>query len=114
MEHPRRAIQAAQNLLQITGHRDRKGPWLPVGFGIHTGIAFVGIVGGDQGNPTDFTALGDNVNIAARLASEAGPSEILISEAAYTAAGLTLGQLERRPLTLKGKNEPINVWVLRV
>ena len=85
-----------------------------MGIGIHTGIAFVGIVGGDQGNPTDFTALGDNVNITARLASEAGPGEILISEAAYTAAGLTLGQLERRPLTLKGKNESINVWVLRV
>jgi adenylate cyclase len=114
VEHPRRAIQAAQNLLQITGHRDRKGPWLPVGIGIHTGIAFVGIVGGDQANPTDFTALGDNVNITARLASEAGPGEILISEAAYTAAGLTWGELERQPLTLKGKNESINVWVLRV
>lgn len=36
----------------------------------------------------DFTVLGDNVNVTARLASLAGPGEILISDAAYTAAGL--------------------------
>ena len=113
-EHPRRAIQAAQSLLQLTGHRDRKGPWLPVGVGVHTGLAFVGVVGGTEGNPTDFTALGDNVNITARLASQAGPGEILISDAAYTAAGLELGDLERRQLELKGKSETTGVRVLRI
>ena len=113
-EHPRRAIQAAQSLLQLTGHRDRKGPWLPVGVGVHTGLAFVGVVGGTEGNPTDFTALGDNVNITARLASQAGPGEILISDAAYTAAGSELGDLERRQLELKGKSEPTGVRVLRI
>lgn len=110
-EHSRRAIQAAQSLLQLTGHSDGDGPWLPVGVGVHTGSAFVGVVGGTDGNPTDFTALGDNVNIAARLASQAGPGEILISEAAYSAAGLDLGELERRQLALKGKSEPTGVWV---
>jgi adenylate cyclase len=62
----------------------------------------------------DFTALGDNVNIAARLASEAGPGEILISGAAFAAAHLQLENLERRQLELKGKREPIGVYVLRV
>jgi adenylate cyclase len=113
-EHPRRAIQAAQSLLQLTGHRDRKGPWLPVGVGVHTGLAFVGVVGGTEGNPTDFTALGDNVNITARLASQAGPGEILISDAAYAAAGLDLGDLERRQLELRGKSETTGVRVLRI
>jgi len=113
-EHPRHAIQAAQSLLQLTGHRDRKGPWLPVGVGVHTGPAFVGVVGGTEGNPTDFTALGDNVNITARLASQAGPGEILISDATYTAAGLDFGDLERRQLELKGKSEPTGVRVLRI
>jgi len=113
-EHPRRAIQAAQSLLQLTGHRDRQGPWLPVGVGVHTGLAFVGVVGGTEGNPTDFTALGDNVNITARLASKAGPGEILISDAAYAAAGMTRADLERRELELKGKSEPTGVRVLRV
>jgi len=113
-EHARLAIEAAQELLKTTGHGARSGPWLPIGVGVHTGLAYVGVVGGTDGNPTDFTALGDNVNITARLASQAGPGEILISEAASTAAGLDLGDLERQQLELKGKSEPIGVRVLRV
>ncbi|HET9588275.1 MAG TPA: adenylate/guanylate cyclase domain-containing protein, partial [Anaerolineales bacterium] len=112
-EHPRRAVEAAQELLRLTGHREPRGPWLPVGVGIHTGPAFVGVVGG-EGSPADFTALGDHVNIAARLASEAGAGEILISDATYSAAGLDLGDLERRQLELKGKSEPISVRILEV
>ena len=113
-EHPRRAIQAAKSLLNLTGHHDPTGPWVPVGVGIHTGLAFVGVVGGSENHPTDFTALGDNVNITARLASRAGAGEILISDAAYTAAGLDLGDLEHQQLELKGKDEPFGVWALRV
>ncbi|HLO33441.1 MAG TPA: adenylate/guanylate cyclase domain-containing protein [Anaerolineales bacterium] len=112
-EHPRKAIEAAQDLLKLTGHRDTRGPWLPVGIGIHTGPAFVGVVGSEE-NTADFTALGDNVNIAARLASHAGTGEILISEAACSAAHLDFGDLERRQMELKGKSEPISVCVLRV
>ena len=112
-EHPRRAIEAAQELLRLTGHRDSKGPWLPVGVGVHTGLAFVGIVG-EEASAMDFTALGDNVNIAARLASEAGPGEILISEAAFSAAHLELENLERHHMALKGKSERTGVYILRV
>ncbi|HEX6270058.1 MAG TPA: adenylate/guanylate cyclase domain-containing protein [Anaerolineales bacterium] len=112
-EHPRRAIEAAQDLLGLTGHRDSTGPWLPVGIGVHTGPAFVGVVGGED-NPVDFTALGDHVNITARLASEAGPGEILISDAAYSAAGSDLDDLEQRQMELKGRSEPIGVHILRV
>ena len=112
-EHPRRAIEAAQDLLRLTGHRDPNGPWLPVGIGVHTGPAFVGVVGGDE-NPADFTALGDNVNITARLASSAGTGEILITKAAYSAAQINPANLERRQMDLKGKSEPIDVCVLRV
>jgi adenylate cyclase len=112
-EHPRKAIEAAQDLLRLTGHVNAKGPWLPVGIGVHTGLAFVGVVG-DESSTADFTALGDNVNVTARLASSAGTGEILISEAAYSAANLDLGKLERRQLELKGKSERIDVRVLRV
>ena len=112
-EHARRALEAAQELLRLTGHRDVRGPWLPVGIGVHTGSAYVGVMGSEQ-STMDFTALGDNVNIAARLASEAGAGEILISEATYAAAKLDLGDLERRQMALKGKSEPISVRVLRV
>jgi adenylate cyclase len=113
-EHPRRAIEAAQNLLEVTGHRNSDGPWVPVGVGVHTGLAFVGVVGAGEDSPTDFTALGDSVNITARLASKAQPGEILVSEAAYAASGLNLGHSEHQELELKGKSEPIRVHVLRI
>ena len=112
-EHPKRAILAARDLLVATGHRDDDGPWLPAGAGVHTGTAYVGAVGSDE-TVRDFTALGDAVNVTARLASLAGPGEALISEPAYAAAGLDLGELEMRQLTVKGRATPIDVRVLRV
>ena len=112
-EHPRRAVEAAQELLRLTGHGDAKGPWLPVGLGVHTGPSFVGIVG-DEGSTMDFTALGDRVNTTARLASQAGAGEILVSDVTCTAAHWNTAGLERRQLELKGKSEPIGVHVLRI
>lgn len=112
-EHPRRAVEAAQELLKQTGHRDPKGPWLPVGIGVHTGPAYVGVVG-DEGSPTDFTALGDSVNTTARLASQAGAGEILVSDVTCAAAQWNTAGLEHRQLELKGKSEPFGVHVLRI
>lgn len=112
-QHPRRAVEAAQELLRLTGHEDSKGPWLPVGIGVHTGPAYVGIVGGED-SPMDFTALGDSVNTTARLASQADAGEILVSDATYSAARLNIEGLEHRQLELKGKSEPTGVHVLHV
>jgi len=111
-EHPIKAINAARELLRVTGHQDSNGPWLPVGVGVHTGPAYVGVVG-DKDATRDFTALGDNVNVTARLASMAGPGEILITKEAYTASGLDLGNPESRELELKGKSDTINVRVFK-
>ena len=62
----------------------------------------------------EFSALGDNTNITARLASKAGAGEVLISDSTYAASGLDLSEMEQRQLELKGKSEPIGVRVLRV
>jgi adenylate cyclase len=110
--HARRAIRAAQELRRRLGHMDPGGPWLPVGIGVHTGRAFVGVVQGGPDGLKDFTVLGDSVNTAARLASAAAAGEILISDEAQQAAGLDLGQLEHRALNLKGKSQPVGVHVL--
>jgi adenylate cyclase len=112
--HARPAVIAAQELLLATGHAEEQGPWLPIGIGVHTGLAFVGTVGGAEGTVTDITALGDNVNVTARLASVARPGEALISEASYAAGGVDLGELESRQLELKGKSELISARVLQV
>jgi adenylate cyclase len=110
-DHARKAIQAAQAILQQTGYDTPDGPWIPVGVGVHTGVAFVGSVGSGE-QATDITALGDAANTAARLASSALSGEILISEEAYSHSGLDLGDLRTRSLELKGKSKPINVFVL--
>jgi adenylate cyclase len=110
-DHSRIAIDAAQALLRETGHGTAAGPWIPVGAGVHTGVAFVGSVGGD-GDVTDFTALGDAVNTTARLASVAAAGELLVTSPAAAAAGLDEGENERRRIQLRGRATPVDVVVL--
>ena len=107
--HAARAIDAARELLRETGNADGAEPWLPVGAGVHTGIAYVGRVG--EGDACDFTAVGDAVNTAARLASSAGAGEILVSSSAAEAAGLDAGGLEARTLELRGRDESVDAVV---
>jgi adenylate cyclase len=71
----------------------------------------VGVVGSDS--VADFTALGEAVNVTARLASLAGAGEVLISEAPHTASGSDLRAFDRRELALKGRDAPLAVRVLR-
>jgi adenylate cyclase len=110
-KHARRAVQAAKELLSVTGN-EGGDPWLPIGAGVHTGSAFVSLVG-SEGGVSDLTALGDAMNIAARLASLAGAGEILVSDAAYEAAALKT-EAETRQLELKGRSELVHVHVLKV
>ena len=79
---------------------------------MHTGTAFVGSVGSDEGL-VDITVHGDAANTAARLSTVAKQGEILISEAATNAAGLQTDDLEKRALELKGKSETVSVFVLK-
>jgi adenylate cyclase len=61
----------------------------------------------------EFTALGDAVNVTARLASAAGTGELLVTDATMEAAGLPSNTGERRRLVLRGKSEPTDVVALR-
>lgn len=108
-DHRQRAIAAAQELLRATGHGAADGPWLPVGVGVHSGVAFVGAVGSATG-ATDITVLGDAPNVAARLASSAGAGELLISQDAL-AGSFDIDPTEIRQLELKGKSQPVTVHV---
>ena len=53
----------------------------------------MGVIG--SGEKLDFSALGDTVNIAARLGGVAGPRELLVSRAAWDQAGLGSPVAER-------------------
>jgi adenylate cyclase len=110
-DHRHKALEAAMEILHETGHHSSSGPWIPLGIGIHTGVAFVGAVG-SKGQAVDVTVLGDPANVAARLSSAAAAGEILITP---EAAGdwLDAERLERRELALKGKSQTVGVYVLR-
>ncbi len=109
--HAAQAVAAAQAILHATGHADRRGPWVPVGVGVSTGLAWVGAVGDEK--RMDLTALGDVVNVAARLGGAARAGEVLVTVEAARAAGLDAG-LARRSLMLKGKSTPTDVISLTV
>lgn len=108
-QHATRAVEAARALLAAVAEIDSANP-LAIGAGVHTGVSFVGTVG--KGDDLEFTALGDAVNTTARLASAAGPGEVLVSAAAAQSAQLDISGLARRELELKGKSEVVAVYVL--
>lgn len=107
--HALRGIEAGLALLRATGN-DGAAPWIPIGIGVNTGMAYVGAVG--TAEHVEFTALGDAVNVTARLASAAGSGELLVTRSAAESAGLAIAGLEQRQLELRGKTETTDVLVL--
>jgi adenylate cyclase len=102
-----RTVKAAQNLSRIMARQE-----IPVGIGVHSGRAYFGAMGTADGL-TDISAIGEEVNTAARLASKAAAGEIIISEQALKEAGIDGSKLESRSLELKGISEPLLVHVMR-
>ena len=111
--HALTAIKAGKEILQATGHGKGKTPWIPVGVGIETGVAYIGSMK-MEGGRTDITILGDIVNTTARLCSQAAPGELLVGNRAMELSGLVKKEYETRELSLKGKQESVNAWVLKV
>ena len=106
--HPSHALRAGVRIASDLAASAHEGGF-PAGVGVHTGEAYVGVVG-EQGS-RDFTVLGDTANTTARLSSAAGPGELIISEAMAVATGIDTAGLERRSLSLKGKSEPLDAWI---
>jgi adenylate cyclase len=109
--HSRSAIETGIALLRATGNALGKRSWIPIGVGVHTGEAFIGTVG-RAGGLLELTAIGESINVAARLASIAEAGELVCSEAAYLSSGLT-HPAERREVVLRGVSMPVAVRVLR-
>jgi adenylate cyclase len=104
----KRAIDAGEAVLRAVDHPELVAGGVRVGVGVHAGEAFVGAIGSDD--RLDFTALGDTVNVAARLGGLAGAGELLVSSVAWTAAGRDGGA--RRSVTIAGRTEPLDVVAL--
>jgi adenylate cyclase len=84
---------------------------MPIGAAVNSGISYVGNVGGE--GVVDFTALGDTVNTASRLASSAAAGEVLLSEKVFRTVSEEVPDAETRTLNLRGKEAPFPVRVLK-
>ena len=111
-EYAQRAVGAAITMQEAFGAGSSEGAWVSVGIGVHTGIAFVGVVG-TMGGMTELTVLGDVPNLTAGLAGAAASGEILITDSALRQARQP-GSLEMRSLQVKGRDEAVPVGVLAI
>jgi len=105
------AMQRRQAELNAQGWGDADVDDLQVGIGVNTGLVIAGAVGG--GGRLEYTVVGDAVNVASRLQSEAGGGEIIASASTVRAAD----GIECEPVGLrqvKGREEPVEVFRVRV
>lgn len=79
-----------------------------VGIGMHTGEVTVGYIGSER--RSEYTAIGDAVNTAARLESNAKGGEILISEATSKAGGTRYKLKAREPITVRNREQPVSLF----
>lgn len=101
-----RTIRAAQKILKVMAQQK-----IPVGIGVHAGAAYFGAMGEENGL-VNISAIGEEVNTAARLASKAAAGEIILSEKALAEAGIAGDGLETRRLELKGISASVIVRVM--
>jgi adenylate cyclase len=110
-EDARWALTAARQM--VAAMRDRNAtttPRLEIGIGINSGMVVAGSLGNER--RTDYTVIGDAVNVAARLCSLAGEREILVGEG--TAQRLADSGLDALPpVKLKGKAQPVPLFRVR-
>lgn len=104
-DYRRKALDAAIELLGAVGYGADDDAWLPVGVGLNAGSAYVGNVGSAV---VDFTALGDAVNVAARLQSNAQAGQLLVAEDLLDDLGELLPDAERFAIQAKGREETVS------
>ncbi|TMA34390.1 MAG: HAMP domain-containing protein [Deltaproteobacteria bacterium] len=114
-DHALRAVTAAIEIARSVERRNAqlaaagdRGVPISIGVGIHTGIVVVGNIGSDR--RSDFTAVGDAVNVAHRIEKLARPGEILVSEAVQRQARGAARLRFEGERQLSGREEPVHVY----
>ena len=104
-------MRAAVGILEALEERNQAAVGnhpVEVGIGIHMGNVVVGNIGSDR--RTDYTAVGDAVNVAHRLEKLARPGEILVSEAVQRAVRTECRLRFEGERQLSGREEPVHVY----
>jgi len=110
-EHAFSAVQAAweaQRRLADLQHSDDQGILVQFGIGINTGIALAGNIG--SAGRTEYTVIGDSVNIASRICSSAPGGEVWIGADTYNQSKDYIEVEKLEAQMLKGKSVPTEVY----
>jgi adenylate cyclase len=112
-DHPERAVRAALEMKKGSAAlaqrlTEKYGYSVSFGIGLNTGDAVIGNIGAK--NRLDYTAIGDTVNMAARLESNAKPGQILISQSTYDAVKDLFEITPLGEIKVKGKEKPVAVY----
>jgi adenylate cyclase len=103
------AVAMQRRLLGINQELRQEGlSEVGVGIGLHTGDVIVGYIGSER--RSEYTAIGDAVNTASRLESNARGGQILISDATAKAARSRYKLHPRDPITVKNREQPVVLW----
>lgn len=110
---PHNAVKCAMAMQQEVArfNRERTGQGLPIlemGIGINTGKVIAGNIGSAE--RMEYTVIGDNVNVAARLQGIAAPGQVLISDATFRQVENKILATQLEPTALKGKRIPVGVY----
>jgi len=106
------ALEIQSRAAQLSGERKRRGPTtVGFGIGINAGEAVAGNLGAAK--RLEYTVIGDAVNLAQRLESQARAGEILVSQRVYEKVASDVEAIPRDPVKLKGKSKPVPLWEIR-
>jgi adenylate cyclase len=107
-DHADRAVRAAVGIARRVNHGD--DDLLKVGVGVNSGRVVAGSIGG--AGRLNFSVIGDPVNVAARVEAETRQTgdDVLITASTRELLGETIEVEPRGPRTLKGKDEPIELF----
>ncbi len=103
------AVAMQRRMLSINDELRAEGfPEIGIGIGLHTGEVIVGYIGSER--RSEYTAIGDAVNTASRLESNAKAGEILVSEATAQAARSRYQLAPRDPISVKNREQPVPLF----
>jgi adenylate cyclase len=106
------AVTMQKRLVDLNTELETEGfSRINVGIGLHTGVATVGYIGSDQ--RSEYTAIGDTVNLASRLESAARGGQILISEATAKEAGGAFTLVPQEPINVKNRLQPVSLFEVK-
>lgn len=112
---PERAVRAAIDMQAALNEfsadlKVRLGFGLKMRVGINTGSVVAGSVGSDL--RSDYTVMGDTVNLASRLEHNAPIGSILISQSTYKHVSQLFEFTKMEPLQVKGKVKPVDTYMV--